>query len=95
MVVSESEKVSHVLQNGVGLKDRKLFVNGRSGSELKGSDERTFYTEWKGDRLYRELSLPCEVDANSLLTELKDGVLTLTMKRAAGSERKRASAKSA
>lgn len=71
----------------VSIKDTQLFVTGRAGSELKGSDQNTFYSEWRGSRFYRELPLPGLVKEGSLVTDVKDGVLMLSMKKAtAGKE---------
>ncbi|HMO79878.1 MAG TPA: Hsp20/alpha crystallin family protein [Pyrinomonadaceae bacterium] len=71
----------------VSVKDTQLFVTGRAGSELKGSDESTIYSEWRGTRFYRELPLPSRVKDGSLTTDFKDGVLMLSMKKAtAGKE---------
>lgn len=79
----------------VSVKGDRAFISGRSGSELKSEDEKTFYSEWKSDRFYRELQLPSLVEEDAVNAELKDGILTLTMTKRAEKEATKVAVKSA
>jgi HSP20 family protein len=65
----------------LSVKDDVLFMKGRSGTELKSEDEKTFYTERRSNQFCRQLTLPGPVETDGLNAELKDGILTLELKR--------------
>lgn len=65
----------------ISVKDNNLFLSGETDLENKKEDEQTFYTEWRSNRFYRQLNLPAEVLAESADANLKDGVLTLVLKK--------------
>lgn len=67
----------------VSVKDNVLIVSGETEQEEKKEDETTFYSEWKSNRFLRKLSLPAGVEAEGAKATLKDGVLTLAMKKKA------------
>ncbi|MBK9163271.1 MAG: Hsp20/alpha crystallin family protein [Acidobacteria bacterium] len=79
----------------VSVKGDKAFISGRSGTELKSEDEKTFYSEWKSDRFHRELTLPSLVDEENVKAELKDGILTLAMIKRAEKEATKVAVKTA
>ena len=53
---------------------------------MKNEDEDTFYSEWRSDRFFRKLALPSEVETADIDAKLKDGVLTLALKKRAETE---------
>ena len=63
----------------VSVKDNNLILSGTTESREKKEDENTFYSEWKSNRFFRQLTLPCEVDPEKVEANLKDGVLQLTL----------------
>lgn len=58
-----------------------LFLTGETMFEDKKEDEKTFYTEWRSNRFYRQLRLPADVLSESADAKLKDGILTLVLKK--------------
>lgn len=65
----------------LSVRDSDLFLSGESKAEYRNQDEKTFYTEWRSDRFYRQLRLPTDVLADGADAKLKDGVLTLVLKK--------------
>ena len=61
--------------------DNNLFLSGETKFENKKEDEKTFYTEWRSNRFYRQLNLPTEVLTDGADAKLKDGILTLALKK--------------
>jgi len=70
----------------LSVKDDTLFMKGESGTELKSEDEKTFYTERRSDRFCRQLTLPSPVETENLAADLKDGILSLELKKLAMKE---------
>jgi HSP20 family protein len=65
----------------LSVKDSDLFLSGETRFENKKEDEKTFYTEWRSNRFYRQLRLPTEVLSEGADAKLKDGILTLVLKK--------------
>lgn len=70
----------------ISVKDDLLIVSGESKAEEKKEDENTFYSEWRSDRFMRKLILPANVEAKDIDAKLKDGILTLALKKRAEEE---------
>jgi len=67
----------------MSIKDNTLIVSGETSAEKHSEEEKTFYSEWRSDRFFRKLTLPSEVETDNPEAVLKDGVLTLTLKKKA------------
>jgi HSP20 family protein len=67
----------------VSINGDRLFMSGEAKSEQKKEDENTFYSEWRSNRFCRQLTLPSKVETDGVHAVLKDGVLTLALKKAA------------
>jgi HSP20 family protein len=65
----------------ISVNDNNLFLTGEAKLEDKKEDEKTFYTEWRSNRFYRQLRLPAEVLSEGADAKLKDGILTLVLKK--------------
>lgn len=79
----------------VSVKDNTLIVSGELETEEKKENETTFYSEWKSNRFFRQLALPADVEADTAEATLKDGVLTLVMKKKAATEASKVAVKAA
>lgn len=73
----------------------RLTISGKR--ETKGEREvgKTFYTETGSNQIFRVFDLPVEVDANRATGTLKDGILELTLPKAAAEKKLRVEAKAA
>lgn len=65
----------------LSVKENNLFLSGEMKAETKKEDEKTFYTEWRSNRFYRQLRLPAEVFTHGAEAKLKDGILTVSLKK--------------
>lgn len=63
-----------------------LILSGETETETKKEEENTVYSEWRSNRFFRRLTLPAEVEAEKVKANLKDGVLTLKLPKAAPRE---------
>jgi HSP20 family protein len=63
----------------VSVKDNTLILSGKTEAEEKKEDEETFYSEFRSNRFFRQMTLPCEVEAEKVEANLEDGVLKLTL----------------
>jgi HSP20 family protein len=70
----------------VSVKDDRLIVSGEATEENNKDDENTFYSEWRSNRFLRELTLPSKVQTKDVEAKLKEGVLTLSLKKEAETE---------
>jgi HSP20 family protein len=66
----------------ISLTDRVLAIKGEKKAEKEEGDKRRYHRRetWAGG-FERKLVLPASADAASVKAELKDGVLTLTMRK--------------
>ena len=65
----------------MSVNDNDLFLTGETKFENKKKDEKTFYTEWRSNRFYRQLRLPADVLSEGADAKLKDGILVLELKK--------------
>lgn len=65
----------------VSVKDNLLILSGETKTEDKREDENTFYSEWKSNRFFRQLTLPAAVEAENVEAFLTDGVLQFSLKK--------------
>ena len=65
----------------LSIKDQLLFVSGESKEEKTEEHEDLFFNEWSSDRFIRRLALPSPVETEKVEALLKDGILTLTLKK--------------
>lgn len=72
----------------ISVKDNVLILSGTTEAEEKKEEENTYYSEWRSNRFFRQLTLPAEVDAENVKASLKDGILKLTLPKAAPREAK-------
>ncbi len=79
----------------ISVKDDLLIVNGETKTEEKKEDENTFYSEWRSDRFMRKLILPAKVETKDIDAKLKDGILTLALKKRAEEEAVKVAVKAA
>lgn len=79
----------------VSVKDNVLIVSGETDSETTKDDETTFYSEWTSNKFMRKLTLPADVEAPAAGAKLKDGVLTLQMRKKANTEASKVSVQAA
>lgn len=70
----------------ISVKDNILILSGATEAEEKKEEENTYYTEWRSNRFFRQLTLPAEVNADNVKANLKDGILQLTLPKAAPRE---------
>jgi HSP20 family protein len=68
----------------VSVRDRQLIITGKSEmSREKKEDADLLLSEWKSDRFFRRLTLPSPVREDKVEARLRDGVLELTLPKAA------------
>lgn len=79
----------------VSVKDDLLIVSGETMAEEKKEEETTFYNEWRSNRFLRKLILPGKVDPDGVEATLKDGVLSLALKKKAEMEAAKVAVKAA
>lgn len=70
----------------ISVDGKLLILSGEARMETRKEDEKTFYSEWRSNRFFRKLTLPAEVNADKVKANLKDGVLTLKLPKAAPQE---------
>ena len=75
----------------ISLSDNRLSVKGERKSETEKKEKNFHRIERSYGAFERTVTLPCEVEADKVAAKLKDGVLTITLpKAAAGQESSRA-----
>lgn len=79
----------------ISIKDTDLIISGECHAEEKKEDETTIQREWRSDRFCRQITLPSEVETESVGAELKDGILHLSLKKKAAEEAARIAVKAA
>jgi HSP20 family protein len=75
----------------VSLKDDKLYLSGTAQINQEKKEGNVVHSEWKSDRFLRQLPLPAPVDVSNVKAILKDGILELTLPKAAPEEAKKIS----
>jgi HSP20 family protein len=67
----------------VGVEPRRLIISGQHETSRGHTGKKSIYTERCSDQIYRAINLPGEIDPSKVTTTFKDGVLALSMPKAA------------
>jgi HSP20 family protein len=67
----------------VGVEPQRLTISGKRESSEEHTSEKTIYKEQCSNQIYRAIDLPSEVDTSKVTATLKNGVLELSMPKAA------------
>jgi HSP20 family protein len=70
----------------ISVEQRQLIVSGKVEATTEEKTEQTVYNERRSQQFYRAMTLPADVDATKVTASLKDGVLELTLPKAAKPE---------
>lgn len=73
----------------VSIRGDTLILSGKTETKEKKENANTIVSEWKSDRFFRQFTLPSAVDTEKVEAKLKDGMLELTLPKAAGTEAKK------
>lgn len=79
----------------VGIEPHRLTISGKRESNGEHADKRTIYSEHCVNQIFRTVDLPEEVDSSKATATLKDGVLELSMPKAAKPQKVKIQGKSA
>jgi HSP20 family protein len=71
----------------VGVEPRRLTISGRRKTSKEHTSKKTIYTEQCSNQIYRATDLPGEVDTSRVTAILKNGVLELSMPKAAKAQK--------
>jgi HSP20 family molecular chaperone IbpA len=66
-----------------------LILSGKTETKEKKENANTILNEWNSNQFFRQFTLPSQVDAGKVEAKLKDGMLELTLPKAAGTEAKK------
>ena len=67
----------------VVVEPRRLTISGKRANSEEHTSKKTIYREECSNQIYRAIELPAEVDASKVTATLKNGVLELSMPKAA------------
>ena len=67
----------------VGVEPHRLTISGKREVKEDRTNKRTAYSEHCRNQIFRTIDLPAEVDSSKVTATLKDGVLELSMPKAA------------
>ncbi|MGA2077704.1 MAG: Hsp20 family protein [Terriglobia bacterium] len=67
----------------VGVEPHRLTISGKRASSKERTGTKMIYKEQCSTQIYRAIDLPAEVDASKVTATLKNGVLELSMPKAA------------
>jgi HSP20 family protein len=70
----------------ISLEPRRLTISGKKESSEEHKKGKTIYKEQCANEILRVIELPAEVNASKTTATLKNGVLELTMPKAAGAK---------
>jgi HSP20 family protein len=70
----------------VSVKDDVLIISGSTEMSEEKPDANTVVREWTSNRFYRQLTLPSEVLADKVTAKLNNGMLELSLPKAAANE---------
>lgn len=73
----------------ISVKDDQLIISGETEKREEKEDETIVYSDFSSNRFFRQMTLPSVVDADRVGADLKDGILTITLPKAAVQEAKR------
>lgn len=71
----------------VSVEPQRLAITGKRETKEERKDKKTLYTERCSDRVMRVVDLPVAVDPDKAAATLKDGVLELTIPKAASARK--------
>jgi len=71
----------------VGVEPHRLTISGKRESSEEHTSKKTIYKEQCSNQIYRAIDLPAEVDTSKVTATLKNGVLELSMPKAAKAEK--------
>lgn len=72
----------------ISVKDDMLMIRGKTEAREEKKDENVFYSDFKSDRFFRRLNLPEHVNVEGAKAEIKDGMLNISLPKAAKPEPK-------
>jgi HSP20 family protein len=75
----------------VSVKDNLLILSGNTQTSEKKEEGNVVHSEWRSNKFLRQLTLPSAVKADEVKAALKDGILELTLPKAAETETKKIS----
>jgi len=67
----------------VGVEPHRLTISGKRETSEERTSKKTIYTEQCSNQIFRAINLPAQVDTSKVTATLKDGVLELSMPKAA------------
>jgi HSP20 family protein len=67
----------------VGVEPHRLTISGKREESKEHTSKKTIYKEQCSSQIYRAIELPAEVDTSKVTATLKNGVLELSMAKAA------------
>ena len=67
----------------VGVEPHRLTISGKREAQKDRASKKTIYSEHCRNQIFRAVDLPAEVDTSKVTANLKDGVLELSMPKAA------------
>jgi HSP20 family protein len=67
----------------VSIKDDRLYLSGKTEASEKKEEENIIRQEWSSNRFFRSVDLPRKTDPENVKATLKDGILQLTIPKAA------------
>ena len=71
----------------VAVEPHRLTISGKRESSEKSTSKKTIYAEQCSKQIFRAVDLPKEVDPSKVTATLKDGVLELSMPKAAKAQK--------
>jgi len=71
----------------VGVEPHRLTITGKRKTSKEHTRKKTIYTEQCSNQIYRTIDLPGEVDTSKVTATLKNGVLELSMPKAAKAQK--------
>jgi HSP20 family protein len=71
----------------VGVEPHRLSISGKRESSEEHTNKKTIYKEQCSNQIYRAIDLPGEVDTSKVTAILKNGVLELSMPKAAKAQK--------
>jgi HSP20 family protein len=71
----------------VSVEPHRLTISGKREASEERTSKKTVYTEQCSNQIYRAIDLPTEVDTSKVTATLKDGVLALSMPKAAKAQK--------
>ena len=79
----------------IGVEPHRLTISGKRESSRERAGKKTIYSEHCVNQIFRTVDLPEEVDSSKVTATLKDGVLELSMPKAATPQKVKIEEKSA